>query len=43
LFVQRNISGTALLAARLQARADVRELARQALGGTTERAIARAQ
>jgi hypothetical protein len=28
LFVQRKISGTGLLAARLQARADVRELAR---------------
>ena len=32
LFVQRKISGTALLAARLEARVDVRALARQALG-----------
>ena len=32
LFVQRKISGTALLAARLEARVDVRGLARQALG-----------
>lgn len=32
LFVQRKISGTALLAARLEARVDVRTLARQALG-----------
>jgi hypothetical protein len=33
LFVQRKISGTALLAARLQARVDVRNLARAALDG----------
>ena len=32
LFVQRKISGTALLAARLEARVDVRALARKALG-----------
>ena len=32
LFVQRKISGTALLAAQLEARIDVRELARSALG-----------
>ena len=32
LFVQRKMSGTALLAARLEARVDVRALARQALG-----------
>jgi len=35
LFVQRKISGTALLAARLKARVDVRTLARDALGGPT--------
>ena len=43
LFVQRKISGTALLAARLQARVDVRKLASQALSGSAEREIARAR
>jgi hypothetical protein len=33
LFVQRKISGTALLAARLAARVDVRELVRPYLAG----------
>ncbi len=36
LFVQRKISGTALLAARLKARVDVRELALQWLEATQE-------
>ncbi len=41
LFVQRKISGTALLAARLEARVDVRALARQALSVETgEAAVA---
>jgi predicted unusual protein kinase regulating ubiquinone biosynthesis (AarF/ABC1/UbiB family) len=34
LFVQRKVSGTALLAARLKARVDVRGLAKRAIGGT---------
>ena len=38
LFAQRKISGTALLAARLKARVDVRELAASALGGRPESA-----
>jgi hypothetical protein len=33
LFVQRKVSGTALLAARLKARVDVRGLAAAAIGG----------
>ena len=41
LFVQRKISGTALLAARLEARVDVRALAGQALGGPVELTSAR--
>ena len=40
LFVQRKISGTALLAARLEARVDVRALAGQALGGPVDLTIA---
>ena len=38
LFAQRKISGTALLAARLKARVDVRDLAASALGGRPESA-----
>ena len=34
LFVQRKISGTALLAARLEARVDIRALARDSLSST---------
>ncbi len=34
LFVQRKVSGTALLAARLKARVDVRRLAAQAIGAS---------
>jgi len=41
LFVQRKISGTALLAARLEARVDVRALAGQALGGPVDLTSAR--
>ena len=37
LFVQRKISGTALLAARLEARVDIRTLARDALSATDAR------
>ena len=40
LIVQRKISGTALLAARLEARVDVRALAGQALGGPVDLKIA---
>ena len=41
LFVQRKISGTALLAARLEARVEVRGLARAALDGPADDACAR--